>query len=143
MKAGRARLKLYAKAAALLYDFGLETFGYLDISEANSETELGVYYGESREEAIDTDHTYTFERIRGKCEYRLTQRAFRYIFIKTKEKPLSIQYLLHLTKRARAYLFLQPLMEISLLDLMLILLSQRRTQALLRRALTKLLRALV
>lgn len=79
-----------ALESGMLYDFGLETFGYLDISEANSETELGVYYGESREEAIDTDHTYTFERIRGKCEYRLTQRAFRYIFIKGGTPKLAV-----------------------------------------------------
>ena len=66
----------------MLYDFGLETFGYFDIGGADPNKKLGVYYGESREEAIDTDHTYTFETICGKSEYRLTQRAFRYVFIK-------------------------------------------------------------
>ena len=79
-----------AVEGGMLYDFGLETFGYLDVSEANSETELGVYYGESREEAVDTDHTYTFERICGKCKYRLTQRAFRYVFIKGGTPDLTV-----------------------------------------------------
>ena len=79
-----------AVEGGMLYDFGLETFGYLDVSEANSETELGVYYGESREEALDTDHTYTFEQISGKCEYRLTQRAFRYVFVKGGTPDLTV-----------------------------------------------------
>jgi alpha-L-rhamnosidase len=74
----------------MLYDFGIETFGFLDISGALPEKELGVYYGESREEAIDTDHTYTFERISGKGDYRLVPRAFRYIFIKGGTESLSI-----------------------------------------------------
>ena len=74
----------------MLYDFGVETFGYLDISGAKQETALGVYYGESREEAVDTDHTYTFERICGKSEYRLTQRAFRYVFIKGGTPDLAV-----------------------------------------------------
>ncbi len=74
----------------ILYDFAIETFAYLDVSEADPEAELGVYYGESREEAIDTEHTYTFERICGKSNYRLVPRAFRYVFIKGGTENLSV-----------------------------------------------------
>jgi len=74
----------------MLYDFGKETFGYLNISGSSPEKKLCVYYGESREEALDTDHTYTIEHIDGKSDYKLTQRAFRYIFIKGADTSLSV-----------------------------------------------------
>lgn len=74
----------------VLYDFGKETFGYLNISGADPEKELGVYYGESREEALDTNHTYTLEHIGSKSDYRLTQRAFRYIFIEGADPSLRV-----------------------------------------------------
>ncbi len=74
----------------MLYDFGKETFGEVNISGADPDLELGVYYGESYEEAIDTDHTYTFERICGKTDYSLVCRAFRYIFIKGGSPSLKV-----------------------------------------------------
>lgn len=89
-------------AGGMLYDFGKETFGYLNIFGADAENELCVYYGESREEALDVDHTYTLEHISGKIRYKLTQRAFRYIFISgaTKDFDVSADYeYLPLTKR--------------------------------------------
>lgn len=64
----------------VLFDFGVELFGYLDIAGANGEA-MGVYYGESREEALDTDHTVVIDRVVGAEQYRLTQRAFRYIYL--------------------------------------------------------------
>ena len=63
-----------------LYDFGKETFGYLNI-EHISKNKLSVYYGESKEEAIDTDNTLVFEHIEGSLNYKLRTRALRYIYI--------------------------------------------------------------
>ena len=74
----------------MLYDFGLETFAEVRISGSDPARELGVYYGESYEEAIDTDHTYTFERVCGKSDYSLVCRAFRYLFIKDGDPSLEV-----------------------------------------------------
>ncbi len=74
----------------MLYDFGKETFARVNISGADPKARLGVYYGESLEEAIDTDHTYTFERIGGKGDYSLLCRAFRYIFIMGGDEKLTV-----------------------------------------------------
>ncbi len=68
----------------MLFDFGTELFGYLNIKNANAGEQLGVFYGESREEALDTEHSILLEGVSGKNEYRLRQRAFRYIYIKCK-----------------------------------------------------------
>ena len=70
-----------AMDGGMLYDFGKETFARVNIWGADPDAQLGVYYGESYEEAVDTDHTYTLERISGKSDYSLVCRAFRYIFI--------------------------------------------------------------
>lgn len=83
-------VKAEAVDGGMLYDFSLETFAELKISGADPQKELGVYYGESREEAIDTDHTYTFERITGKTDYSLVCRAFRYVYIKGGDQTLEI-----------------------------------------------------
>ncbi|MBE6731342.1 MAG: alpha-rhamnosidase [Ruminococcaceae bacterium] len=63
-----------------LYDFGKETFGYLNIKHEN-ENKLSVYYGESFEEATDIENTLIFEHIEGKNEYKLRTRALRYAYI--------------------------------------------------------------
>lgn len=77
----------------VLYDFGRETFGYLNISGADAGTALGVFYGESREEALDTSYSILREEVEGSCEYRLRQRAFRYVFIRGgKGLTLSCDY---------------------------------------------------
>ena len=73
-----------------VYDFGTELFGYLNIDGADEKAELGVFYGESREEAIDTEYTHIFENICGKKTYRLRQRAFRYIYIKNATSDIEI-----------------------------------------------------
>ncbi len=75
-----------------LYDFGKETFGFLNISGVKAEDKLEVYYGESIEEATDLIATETYEFISGKTEYKLRQRAFRYIFIKGAKASVSMEY---------------------------------------------------
>ena len=65
----------------ILFDFGTELFGYLNLRGATPEEEIGVYYGESREEALDTAHSYLIDSVSGKRDYRLHQRAFRYVYL--------------------------------------------------------------
>lgn len=69
----------------ILFDFGTELFGYLNINGVDEKDEIDVFYGESREEALDTEYSYITDKISGKGNYRLRQRAFRYVYI----KPLS------------------------------------------------------
>ena len=69
----------------MLYDFGRETFAQLCIENAVDTEEFTVCFGESEQEALDTDFTYLFERVGGKMSYRLCSRAFRYVYI-----PLEI-----------------------------------------------------
>lgn len=68
-----------AVEGGMLYDFGDEFFGNIIIGGASGR--LGVFYGESREEALDCEHTTVFEWIDGESEYRLRGRAFRYIYV--------------------------------------------------------------
>ncbi len=65
----------------VLFDFGKELFGYLLISGCLSQEKLHVSYGESKEEALDISNALLFEDVTGSTEYRLRQRAFRYIYI--------------------------------------------------------------
>ncbi len=69
----------------ILFDFGKEMFGYLLITNAKKEEHIHVSYGESREEATDTDESLIFEDVTGEQSYKLRQRAFRYIFISGSE----------------------------------------------------------
>lgn len=46
-----------------LYDFGKETFGYLSFAGYKGEGGLNIYYGESREEALDTAHCETLDKL--------------------------------------------------------------------------------
>ena len=74
----------------MLYDFGTELFGYINISGANEPDELDIFYGESREEVLDTAYSYITDRVTGKQNYRLKQRAFRYIYIKNSSCDLEV-----------------------------------------------------
>ncbi len=46
-----------------LYDFGQETFGYLTLKGLSGNGRISVYYGESAEEATDTAHCETLDKI--------------------------------------------------------------------------------
>ena len=74
----------------VLFDFGRELFGYLNITDANENDELGVFYGESREEATDIKYSYITDCISGSKNYQLRQRAFRYIYIKGSSKNINV-----------------------------------------------------
>lgn len=73
----------------LLYDFGKELFGHLWIADADPSDSLGVFYGESKDEAIDTENSILSEYVSGSSDYKLVQRAFRYIFI-TGSKAVTV-----------------------------------------------------
>ena len=62
----------------VLYDFGRETFGYLRLKGLQGTAD--IYYGESREEALDRDHCETLDRC---STASLGSKAFRYVFIET------------------------------------------------------------
>lgn len=71
----------------ILYDFGKEMFGFLYISGVLKNEKIHVSYGESREEALDTEWSIVREDVSGSESYRLVQRAFRYIYITGTENP--------------------------------------------------------
>ena len=81
-----------------LYDFGRETFGYLKVIGLGKGI-INIYYGESREEALDTEHCETLDILSsedmrrrvcdpsGHCHYLLDSKAFRYVFIISHDTP--------------------------------------------------------
>ncbi len=74
----------------VLYDFGTELFGYLNVTNAEKEDEIDVFYGESREEALDTEYSYITDKASGESSYRLRQRAFRYVYIKSASDGIKV-----------------------------------------------------
>ncbi|MEF3353251.1 amylo-alpha-1,6-glucosidase [Paenibacillus sp. GYB006] len=74
------------KQDSVLYDFGRETFAALLIEKIAVQKELSLYYGESCEEALDTEHSILIDVIpAGMKNYRCPPRAFRYLFIRGAE----------------------------------------------------------
>ena len=82
-----------ASPSGTLYDFGRETFGYLKFKGLQGDGTLRIYYGESREEALDTEHCETLDVLEC-CESvataelashisSLSSKAFRYVFVVT------------------------------------------------------------
>ena len=76
----------------MLYDFGRETFGYVRLSGLVGVAHL--YYGESREEALDKDHCETLDVV--STHQELGSKAFRYVYVKTADNShydsLSMDY---------------------------------------------------
>lgn len=72
-----------------LYDFGMETFGYLKVKGLKGR--IHIYYGESAEEALDKEHCETLDILSegGK----LDSKAFRYVYIE-KEPDSSFEEVL-------------------------------------------------
>ncbi|MBE6121103.1 MAG: alpha-rhamnosidase [Erysipelotrichaceae bacterium] len=67
----------------ILYDFGLETFGPLHISRTKEMGQVDIFYGESREEALDEEYAYLREHIpAAEGTYTCKARAFRFVYIK-------------------------------------------------------------
>ena len=83
-------IKAEKKTGGILFDFGKEIFGHLNIEKTNKNASMGVYYGESEEEALDVDFTYITEHISGLKRYKLKPRAFRYVYIKNAPKGIKV-----------------------------------------------------
>lgn len=83
-------VEITALPEGLLYDFGTELFGCLLIFNADPAVQLGIFYGESREEALDTGHSYLTDSLQGQRSYRLKQRAFRYVYITSATRALEV-----------------------------------------------------
>ncbi len=67
----------------LLFDFGKETFAKLELEGLSPDRKLGVFYGESREEALaDKSTCCVWEIVSGKETASLVPRAFRYIHLR-------------------------------------------------------------
>lgn len=78
-----------------LYDFGCETFGFVHLDDVAGNGTISVYYGESREEALDTAHCETLDRLssdRGQLtdlaqnkplteDNMLINKAFRFVYV--------------------------------------------------------------
>ena len=84
--------------SGILYDFGRETFGYLKLKGLQGT--VRIYYGESREEALDKAHCETLDHVNGQLDapekaktnnYQLSiincqlSKAFRYVYIEKEE----------------------------------------------------------
>lgn len=73
-----------------LYDFGRETFGYLKIKGLQGSAR--IYYGESREEALDKEHCETLDILTSDLSHQtsdLASKAFRFVYI---EKDAGASY---------------------------------------------------
>ena len=70
------------EASGVLYDFGRETFGYLKVNGLKGT--VRVYYGESREEALDRDHCETLDVLTSDIRHQtsdIASKAFRFVYI--------------------------------------------------------------
>ncbi len=73
-----------------LIDFGKETFGYIKIDGLKGKGKLVLYYGESREEALDTDKCETLDHLFFDWNQPETythdgSKAFRYVYVMADE----------------------------------------------------------
>ena len=69
-----------------IYDFGRETFGYLKVKGLKGT--IRIYYGESREEALDKEHCETLDVLISDISHQtsdLASKAFRYVYIEKEE----------------------------------------------------------
>ena len=90
-------VKAEPRGEGMLYDFGCETFGYAVLEGLGGEGEIDIFYGESPEEALDTEFCETLDKLTvggGRVtdlatgaagtagDYTLCgSRAFRYVYV--------------------------------------------------------------
>ena len=70
---------------SLLVDFGKESMGYLVLENIQGEGLVEIYYGESREEALDKEHCETLDKfeVSGSGFQVPESKAFRFVYIDT------------------------------------------------------------
>ena len=68
-----------------LVDFGKESMGYLVLEDIQGEGLVEIYYGESREEALDKEHCETLDKfeVSGSGFQVPESKAFRFVYIET------------------------------------------------------------
>jgi alpha-L-rhamnosidase len=69
---------------SMLVDFGKETFGFIKLHGLKGKGKLAVYYGESKEEALSTEHCETLDRVdvndaEKRDETMQLSKAFRFV----------------------------------------------------------------
>jgi hypothetical protein len=69
---------------SMLVDFGKETFGFIQLHGVAGKGKLSVYYGESKEEALSTEHCEALDRVdvnntTKKDQILKLSKAFRYV----------------------------------------------------------------
>jgi len=75
------------KKDGIVYDYGRETFAVLEFGQVEAAADIHLFYGESLEEALDTEHSTIIDTIpAGSTSYRCTARAFRYLYIRCTEQ---------------------------------------------------------
>src|SRR5205823_10529378 len=79
-------LKSIKKPQSLLLDFGKETFGFIKLHGLEGKGNVGIYYGESQEEAQAIESCETLDRlqidlIKKKDSVMDLSKAFRYVNI--------------------------------------------------------------
>lgn len=70
-----------------LYDFGKETFCRIFADGADPEETVGIYCGESKEEALDRENATIRFELTGQENYCIQPCAFRYLFVIGKKRP--------------------------------------------------------
>lgn len=75
---------------SMLVDFGKETFGFIQLEGLVGKGNLSVYYGESKEEALSTEHCETLDRIEVNNSSKQNQlmtlsKAYRFVHVQYDE----------------------------------------------------------
>lgn len=79
-------LSIETREDGILYDFGQETFAVVSFEQIQASGVIQLFYGESIEEALDTEHSILIESVPAGSEaHRCPPRAFRYLFIQGAE----------------------------------------------------------
>lgn len=95
-----------------LYDFGKETFGFVQIHGLKGNGKVQLFYGESKEEALDTAFCETLDKVKVES-YRVTDLATNQV------KPINGKYTLENSKAFRyVYVVTDNQAEYSDLDML-------------------------
>ncbi|MGM9714132.1 MAG: alpha-rhamnosidase [Prevotella sp.] len=87
-----AHVRMEEAAGGMLYDFGKETMGYIVLNDVTEGDNIQVFYGESREEALDHDHCETLDFVHIKTSGRYVipdSKAFRFVHVVAEGKTIG------------------------------------------------------
>jgi alpha-L-rhamnosidase len=80
-------VKTTRQAQSILVDFGKETFGFIKLHGLKGKGNVGIYYGESQEEALATETCETLDHLQLQVAVNTDStlplsKAFRYVYVK-------------------------------------------------------------